>query len=830
MPVPIKDAGRSLGEITVRIEPDDTLLVGKRDLGERLAGVMTPAATAGLAAMPDAGGFVTLAALEATGIALRFDPGLLELQVQPKVEQRPTGDIAIGTWSGRSSPAVATARPAIWSGWVNVTGGVDHQWAVGGAADRTGLRLDTESVFRLWNIVVENDIGYEGDVDTFQCPPGARCSFAHQSGLKRRTTRLTYDFPEWQVRLQAGDVQTQGGAFQTSPDMLGIGIEKSPTKFGASEGLRPSGRSSFRIERPSEVDVLINGVIVRRLRLGPGTYNLSSLPLQGGANDIELVITDETGERRTERFTLFSDASLLAAGKSEWAAWAGMPSFIRDNERQYRTGEWSALAFWRYGITDKVTAELAVQADELVRMGSTSIFAALPLGFVSLQAALSDSATGLGWAGRAAWDVTNVDGALSWLGAGKETLRLSAEHRSSSWRTPGEYQATASGIDFPVHNWAWRFTAAWSAQLSSSLSATLSGHYQIGDPSLYRISPYTVTGDRWGVDLTLSSQFASWMSGSLSVGYSNDGFLRDFKQPTRDDGEFRVGLRIFIRPTDDTRLSTTYDSLNQSTYASGHWSQRSGRERWEASADAYKTGLDDNAVASASVGYSGNRFEARAIHSSGVGTSGWTSGVLTPGDQRTSLRVGTSIAFADGAVAVGPPIRSNGFAIVAPHDSIADKAVTVGDKELPRAKSDGLGPAIVTDLPAYAPTNLPIDVAGLPTGYSLGEGGHTIVPPYRAGYRLEIGSAYSVSAYGTLLTADGSPVPLLSGTAIEQKDGGRKVALFTNAAGRFGAEGLAPGRWRIEIASDGETLAWTLDIPKGTDGLFKAGTLKPAGP
>jgi hypothetical protein len=149
MPVPIKDAGRSLGEITVRIEPDDTLLVGKRDLGERLAGVMTPAATAGLAAMPDAGGFVTLAALEATGIALRFDPGLLELQVQPKVEQRPTGDIAIGTWSGRSSPAVATARPAIWSGWVNVTGGVDHQWAVGGAADRTGLRLDTESVFRL---------------------------------------------------------------------------------------------------------------------------------------------------------------------------------------------------------------------------------------------------------------------------------------------------------------------------------------------------------------------------------------------------------------------------------------------------------------------------------------------------------------------------------------------------------------------------------------------------------------------------------------------------------------------------------------------------------
>lgn len=828
MPVPLKEGGRSYGEIALRIEPDDSVHLPKAALVEALAKVLTVKVLEPVRDLPDSGGYVSLPALEKAGVKLRFDASLLELVVEPKVEQRPTNDISFGGgYTGRPAVVTPTALPAIFSGWLNLVGGADHQWATGTAADRTSFRLDAESVFRLWNIVLENDIGYEGEVDAFQCPPGARCSFAHQAGVKRRASRAVYDFPGQSIRIQAGDVFGQGASFQSSPDLLGIGIEHAPAKFGGSEGLRPNGRSSFRLERPSEVEVLINGASVRRLRLGPGTYNLSSLPLAGGANDVQLVVTDDAGERRVLDFTLFHDGNLLAAGKSEWSAWAGLPSYIRDNERHYRTGEWSAVGFWRRGITDSLTAEVGLQGDNLVRMGSGSVFTTLPIGFVALQGAVSESRSGIGYTARAAWDLNNFKGAVSALGGGRETLRLSAEHRSSNFRTPGEYLATASGIEFPVQSWAWRFTGAWSVPLTRSISATLSGHYQIGNPDAFRISPHTVTADRYGVDLALSAQLAPWLNGSFNVGWSNDGYLRDFTRPSKDDPELRVGVRFFVRPTDDTRLSASYDSLNKSVYTSGYWGQRRGRERWETTADAYKTGLDENVVASGSVGYAGNRFEARALHMAGVGTSGWTSGRLAPGDHRTSLRAGTAIAFADGKVAIGAPVRSNGFAIVDPHETIAGKAVTVGDKDNPRGRSDGLGPAIVTDLPAYAPTNFAVDVADLPTGYSLGEGGHTLVPPYRAGYRLEIGSAYSVSAYGTLQKADGEPVSLLAGTATEVGGKGRKVTLFTNATGRFGAEGLGPGKWRVEITVDGEPLVWELVVPKGADGLFKAGTLKP---
>jgi outer membrane usher protein len=70
---------------------------------------------------------------------------------------------------------------------------------------------------------------------------------------------------------------------------------------------------------------------------------------------------------------------------------------------------------------------------------------------------------------------------------------------------------------------------------------------------------------------------------------------------------------------------------------------------------------------------------------------------------------------------------------------------------------------------------------------------------------------------------------LRSGVASPAADPRKQVAVFTNAAGRFGADGLAPGRWTIRMESATAPLLFTLDIPAGTEGLFKAGSLSPSG-
>ncbi|NJO34027.1 MAG: hypothetical protein HC869_13675 [Rhodospirillales bacterium] len=578
------------------------------------------------------------------------------------------------------------------------------------------------------------------------------------------------------------------------------------------------------------MDVVINGAVVQHLRLPPGNYNLSDLPLAAGANEVQLVISDDTGDRRTLAFTTFFDSSLLAAGKSEWALSSGVPSYFRDNERVYRENEFIGTAFHRYGITDHVTSEVHLQGDNYVIMGGTGLFWATPWGFWGLQPAASASDLGAGFGVKINWELVNFRGvAGSWYDT-RETLRLATEYRSSHFRTPGEFLTTAGGVLFPQFNYWLRLTGSYTIPLGGDVTATLGARYQLADDDQLILSPYTIKGDRYGADLSLSSPLSTNVSASLTLGYSNESYLRYVSTRDHDnDPEFRVMLRFYVRPDEKTRIATSYDSLNRSTTVSAYRGEGRGLDRWETTVDVAQTGNDEKATANGAVTYYGNRAEVRVAHSTGWNGTSWDTFNPRPWDHRTSLRVGSSLAFADGQFAVGQPIRGGGFAIVYPHESIAGKEITVGTNQDIRARSDALSPSIVTSVPSYTHVTIPVDVADLPIGYSLGAGVFDIYPPYRAGYALEVGSAYSVSAYGTLVFADGSPVALLTGVTFPVGNPEKQVAIFTNRAGRFGAEGLAPGKWIIEMATDESPTYYHLEVPRGADGLFNAGALQPKG-
>jgi outer membrane usher protein len=112
-------------------------------------------------------------------------------------------------------------------------------------------------------------------------------------------------------------------------------------------------------------------------------------------------------------------------------------------------------------------------------------------------------------------------------------------------------------------------------------------------------------------------------------------------------------------------------------------------------------------------------------------------------------------------------------------------------------------------------------------GYSLGSGSFDTYAPYKAGYVFKVGSENSVTVYGTLLKANGEPVSLLTGTAVREGAAAAPVAVFTNGEGRFGAEGLAPGRWVVAMQSESGVLTYRIDVPAGANGLVKVGTLQP---
>ena len=96
-----------------------------------------------------------------------------------------------------------------------------------------------------------------------------------------------------------------------------------------------------------------------------------------------------------------------------------------------------------------------------------------------------------------------------------------------------------------------------------------------------------------------------------------------------------------------------------------------------------------------------------------------------------------------------------------------------------------------------------------------------IFPAYRSGYVLEVGSDYNVTLVGTMLNSDGQLVTLVAGQATELAHPDRPpVTLFTNRQGRFGASGLAPGKWRIQMLDQNKSV-YIVTIAKDAVGVVQ---------
>jgi outer membrane usher protein len=359
----------------------------------------------------------------------------------------------------------------------------------------------------------------------------------------------------------------------------------------------------------------------------------------------------------------------------------------------------------------------------------------------------------------------------------------------------------------------------WSITGGLSFSYYFTDHTSASDP-----------GNRWQANATLSTQLSDSVSASLSLGYSQDQTGDTNSCCVSNQNGFQAFLRLAWAPDAHSIGSASYDSHTQTTQTSlTQSSDKAGVGSWNANAMT-ETQAEGQSTVSASASYLTNRAEVFLNHAADLSGPGY-GGLDHPQSTQelTSVGVATSFVYADGGWGIGRRI-ANGFAIITPHESLQGSPVVVGEAEARIAESDWLGPAVVPSASPYRQTRVTYDAPDAPSGYDLGSAGFDMKAPYKAGYNLKAGSSYTVTAMGTLLDAEGQPLPLLAGEAREaNKENGRKVELFTNRAGRFGAQGLAPGKWIIEMPTEPEPSRYVIEIPEGVTGLHDAGTLKPSG-
>jgi outer membrane usher protein len=825
MSVPLTDDGRSLGEISVQIDPNDAVAIGREPLLQAIGAGINATTRSRIEALHAPNGYLTVAELRDAGVDATFDPASQELKISIAPDDRAVGDIGLGVGQRVQASSQALA-PASVSGYVNVVAGVDYAWDSQDSYPNSGVgaHLEIDSGIRAWDTVIENRVLYDGDVDTNLCPVGAVCNFDHTAGVKRQMTRLIRDFPDESIRVSSGDVDPIGTGLQRRANIAGVAIEKAPRILSPLDATAPFASGSLRLERASDVEIRVNGVLLQTLHLRPGVYNWRDLPLSTGANDVEITTIDDLGQRRTQAIRTFYDDSLLAQGTSEWAVVAGVPSYFDDDERRYDFGGYAGTAFLRYGLSDEVTGVLHAQADENVVMAGGGATTRTAWGVFSAEAAGSTGRLGSGVAVNLNWDMINFGG---WFAEAGESLRLHSEIRSEGFHTPGEYLIDYDSIIFPEYTYWLRLDASYSLPISNGVTASFSARYQVADPDRFSYSQYVIDDDRYGADVTLSRALSQSSSGSLTLGYSNESYI-NYQDPDRQsDPEFRFAFHFYWHPDEKTSVAAGYDTLNRQTELSANRQGGEPNATWQTTVNLQQSSFDDRLSATGSLNYQGNRGEIGVMQIAGASSTdgrpfgnGW-------GDQRTLLRAGTSIAFADGHVAIGRPIRDGAFAIAYPHTSLEGKEVIAGADNNEVGRSDIFGPALITGIPAYVPSSIPISVSDLPIGYSLGSSTIDTFAPYKAGYSYQVGSGNSVSAFGTLMTALGEPNSLQAGTIHPAGKTTPSLEIFTNSAGRFGSEGLAPGAWVIELGEDEEQTHYTFVVPEGTQGLFKAGVLAP---
>ena len=766
--VPLRDGGRSLGDVIVEIEPDDSIRLSAARLYALLEGLLGREALTAMRASPQP----SLAALDAAGVRLRYNAQELAIDLAIAGEVRASRSIQV---SSLDPELVGRAlAPAKFSAYLNLRSSLDYLHGDGGAqAPVTFL----DGAARLFGIVAEGEGIWQ---------PGESGRQFYRAG-----SRLVYDDQERLVRWTAGDLQPLGRAFQALPEMAGLSVYRSYGVLQPQRIARPRGDRSFSLARPSTVEVQVNGQVVRRVQLDPGNYDLRDFPFTQGSNDVRLFIVDDSGRSQVLSFNIFLDQAQLGRGLTEFGLYAGVLTGSGLRGIDY-SDNLAATGFIRHGVNDRLTLGANLQGDRRTQMGGGEALWSSPIGTFGATASLSHSrARGMGHAVVLTFQRVVTAGEL-----GGDSLNLFVERRSRDFAVLGAF-----ALDNPF---AWEAGGGYARPLTRSLYAGVDGRYSRGRG---------VQPDVYNARLNAGLRVNDRLSVTAEARYEKDSFARRLSGLLT--ATLRLGRYSNLRGEFDTRFDRA--RLSYSTFRG----QGVGAYNVVADLDRSDAGSGVNVAAN----YFANRAELGFSH---FGTFENTFGSSLA--QRSSLRLASSLAFADGALSLGRPIYDS-FAIVRGHRSLERASIEVERTPFGYIAETGtLGTAVHPSLPAYIDRTITVDAPAAPATADLGTGAYRVIPPYRGGYLLTVGSAYNVTAIGRLLNREGEPVALASGTVTELGQQGREPrTVFTNREGRFGAVGLAPGRWRIDL-NDEANSSFVIDVPRDAKGVLQVGELRPAVP
>ncbi|WP_237068498.1 fimbria/pilus outer membrane usher protein [Microbulbifer guangxiensis] len=707
-----------------------------------------------------------------------FDPATLEIKIELADSRRHTRELSlrreIVDYNNLSNYELP-GRTA----YVTINLQEEYRWDDSlEEGDRRATLINVDGAVQLWGnprLLLEGS-AYQDSV------------LAGGNRWQRGEVRLLHDDIERAVRYSVGDVFYRGTEFQVAPPLLGLSVERAYSDIQPLKNIAPTGSRSFTVTQRSTVEIYLNGLYQNTLRLDPGRYDLSDFAINAGVNEVALLITDGAGNQRRVEFSLFSDPTLLKKGVSEFSLNAGYQRTLEGNpgiEYDYDAPAFSG--FYRLGVTDYLTLGGSYQATEFQQIAGGELSLSTPAGILAADLSSSElEGLGRGMAASLRWSYDFLLG-----GTRLHELDVVAVTRDDTYTYLGQ--------------------ETQNAQYKSELRARYSAPGPFGT--------YLSASARHAETFFPEAPIEEVYSFDIARNFGPFNISLRLEQEILEDDAIRGLVRISA-PLGDRQVATAqWDSFDETgELAFGRFQNStvgdfSGGLALRSDIDTYQANMDAL--------YQGNRFQLGLDHR----YTEFTDIEQEPA-QVSTLRVGSSLAYADGSLGVGRPINDS-FIMVRRHDTLDGSRILVDERQGGHvAIADGFGPAVVPTVNSYVLRRVRWEPESPPYGYDMGDIEGNTFPYYRSGVAYTAGSEASITVVGEVLDSRGSPVGMTVGN-ITPTDGREfaPVKTFTNKRGRFVAQGLAPGEYKI-VFPDREGSGVHFKVEEGAKGILELGVIR----
>lgn len=569
-------------------------------------------------------------------------------------------------------------------------------------------------------------------------------------GARHNSVRLDsawrLDWPQRVRTLTVGDTISRAGSWGNA---LRYGGLQWATDFSTQPGIVifPTPAVSGEAIVPSTVDIFVNNARRATQEIEPGPFTVRNVPVVTGSGDMRLVIRDLFGREQVIHQPFYSSRGLLREGLREYAVELGT---LRENYTLNSDdyGHGFATGMYRYGISDRLTAEVRGEAmQDQAAVGGALDWLWTRVGEFSVVTAASQTdAGGEGYHGQLAFQRQSrrLSFGATVRGETREFRRVGgAGQLPDAMQLRGFASLPTAGGSVSTS-----YTRINARNKPPAEFVTLQYSRSVGRSLHFRVGLIESLGDTGGRIITLSLAIPLGQSSAqLGATHQEDGGSASVQLQRNQPSGPGWGYRLLAETGEVERYEA--DS------------------RWRT----------DTAEFSAQAAQLGGSTEYRAGAEGGV--------ALVGGDLYLARRL-------DKAFAVVSVPNLGGVDIYRDNRRIAE----TGDD----------GKAIVPGLRAYQSNHLRLGDASMPLDIEVASLQREAVPAYRRGLRMHFDIRRSHWVSFTLLREDGEPVA--AGVELVDEESGERFAMGLEGQvylqARSGAHSyrldLKDGSCRVSIA------------------------------